>query len=45
MSRYVLSLELLTAQRRLDASSAIRESFVERDEYGMVWRLEDKTHA
>jgi integrase len=45
MSRYVLSLELLTAQRRLDASSAIRESFVEREVYGMVWRLEDKTHA
>ncbi|TBZ97428.1 hypothetical protein [Rhizobium leguminosarum] len=45
MSRLVLSLQLLLGQRRLDVCSAIEESFVDHPEYGMVWRLEDKTHA
>lgn len=45
MSRLTLSLQLLTGQRRLDVCSAISESFVERDDYGIVWRLEDKTHS
>lgn len=45
MSRLVLSLQLLLGQRRLDVCSAIRESFVEHKDYGVVWRLEDKVHA
>ncbi|CAN7456967.1 hypothetical protein [Pararhizobium sp. LjRoot238] len=45
MSRLILSLQLLTGQRRLDVCSAISESFVEREDYGIVWRLEDKTHS
>lgn len=45
MSRLVLSLQLLLGQRRLDVCSAINESFVDHPVYGMVWRLEDKTHA
>ncbi len=45
MSRLILSLQLLMAQRRLDICSAINGSFVDHPVYGMVWRLEDKTHA
>ncbi|NKL86990.1 hypothetical protein [Rhizobium leguminosarum] len=45
MSKLVLSLQLLLAQRRLDVCSAIRGSFVDHKDYGMVWRLEDKVHA
>lgn len=45
MSRLILSLQLLTGQRRLDVCSAIAESFVRRDDYGIIWRLEDKTKS
>jgi hypothetical protein len=44
MARYVLALQLLTGQRRLDVVSAIRGSMVDKPGT-LCWRLEDKVHA
>lgn len=38
-------LQLLTGQRRMTVAQARKESFYEHSEFGMVWRLEDKTHS
>lgn len=42
IARLVLFLQLLTGQRRFTACSALVESFVDHEHYGIIWRLRAK---
>jgi len=44
-ARAGVMLQLLTGQRRMTVCEARKAAFVDHPDYGIVWRLEDKTRA
>ncbi|PRA88062.1 hypothetical protein CQ054_06665 [Ochrobactrum sp. MYb29] len=44
-ARLSLMIQLFTGQRRLTPLEALKSDFIESDEYGMIWRLDDKVDA
>lgn len=44
-ARLSIMIQLFTGQRRLTPLEAYKTDFIKHEEYGMVWRLDDKTNA
>jgi len=44
-ARLSLMIQLFTGQRRITPLEALKSDFIESEEYGMIWRLDDKVDA